>query len=536
MIAIVTADEMRAAERQAIAAGTSDEELMRRAAAEAADWLHARLGSPSDAERPIIALVGPGNNGGDALVMLAILADKGWPVAARYVGREAPGSLPVAGSSLAKIAQLGDPGRLHDARAIVDGIFGLESRAELPAEAVDVIDAAHAARRDHRIPLIALDLPSGIDATTGAAGEGALRADVTLTFGMPKVGMFREPAADFVGELVVLPIGVDDPKGFAGPRMIVASDVRDMLPRRTAFAHKNSVGAVLIVGGAPNYYGAPRLAAEAALRSGAGLVGLATPRSLVGVISSQLPEVVFQPLNDADPRRAAEKIRSTLEEDRYRALVVGPGLGRDDAARDLMAALFGRDTRSVRSPVGFGIPDDLPSLRQDPGRSTLGEAIVIDADALNWLAERDNWPELLSGRAAILTPHAGEMARLRGVEVEDVEADPFETARAAAQEWQQVVVLKCGYSCVASPDGRVAVAPRAPRELATAGTGDVLAGLVGGLLAQGLGREDAATAALYLGCRAGKLAALEFGELSVLARDAIAQLPHAIRELSEPEW
>lgn len=536
MIAIVTPDEMRAAERQAIEAGVDEAELMRRAGAAAADWLDARLGAPVDDDRPIIALVGPGNNGGDALVTLALLADKGWSVAAWLVGRSKPGRLPASESSLAQIAYLEDLERLSSARAIVDGVFGLGARTDLSKDAIQAIAAAHTARREQQVPLIALDMPSGIDAASGQASDGALRADVTLTFGMPKLGMLREPAADFVGELVVLPIGIEDSNGFSGPRMVSAADVRDVLPRRGAYAHKNSSGAVLIVGGAPNYCGAPRLAAEAALRSGAGLVGLATPRSLVGTIASQLPEVVYQPLNDSDPRRDADAIRKTLAEERYRALVIGPGLGRDEAATALLAALFGRSGRLSRAPVGFGIPDAPSTTTTESASQALGDAIVVDADALNWLAEQDHWPALLGDQAAILTPHAGEMARLRGIDVQAVVTDPFETARASAQEWQQFVVLKCGYSCVATPDGRLLVAPRAPRELATAGTGDMLAGLIGGLLAQGLDREEACVAALYLGSRAGALASQELGELSVIARDVIAQLPAAVRELTDPNW
>jgi NAD(P)H-hydrate epimerase len=444
--------------------------------------------------------------------------------------------LPASESSLALIRRLEDTNQLIGARAIVDGIFGLGARTDLPDEAVNAIAFAHTARHKHRTPLIALDLPTGIDAASGEAGDGALRADVTLTVGMPKLGMLREPAADFVGELVVLPIGVESPEEFSGPRMVASADVAAVLPGRGAYAHKSSIGAVLIVGGAPNYYGAPRLAAEAAMRSGAGLVGLAIPRSLVGAIATQLPEVVYQLLNESDPRRGAETIRKTLAEERFRALVIGPGLGRDDAARELLAALFGRSGRHGRAPVGFGIPDTAPTISTELNSQTLSDAIVIDADALNWLAEQDEWPAILNGHAAILTPHAGEMARLRGHEVHAVVADPFETARAAAQEWQQFVVLKCGYSCVATPDGRLFVAPRAPRELATAGTGDLLAGLIGGLLAQGLSREDACVAAIYLGGRAGALAAREYGVLSVIARDVIARLPRAIRELTDPDW
>lgn len=536
MIPIVTPEQMRAFEQDAVAAGVSSAELMERAGRAAAAWLVGHMQPAEGDERPVVGLVGPGNNGGDALVMLAALTEAGVPTAALLVGRAELGELPISAQSLARIRILEQERALTDARVIVDGIYGTGGRAELSQRERAVIAAAEGARRARAIPLVALDVPSGIDPLSGAAAEGAFGADATLVFEMPKIGTLLQPAADYVGELVVLPIGITANSDFSGPRMIDGEYVRSNLPRRGAFAHKSSVGAVLIVGGAPNYYGAPRLAAESALRVGAGLVALAVPRSLVATIAGQLPEAVYQPLNEADARRAAEDIRKTLGEGRYRAAVIGPGLGRDDAASDLLAELFGR-ARRRRSPVGFGIPDALSDASGPNGAPLSGvDAAVLDADALNWLAEQDNWPHLLEGMTAVLTPHVGELARLRATEPEAIVRDPFGMAAACAREWRQTIVLKCGYSCVATPTGETFVSPRAPRELATAGTGDVLAGLVGGLLAQGMAADVAAASALYIGCQAGALAAGRYGTLSVTARDVIQAVPDAISGLTLPRW
>lgn len=535
MIPIVTPEQMRASEQAAVAGGVAEAELMSRAARGIADWVQHRIARRDGDDRPVVGLVGPGNNGADALVALAYLADADLPTAAILVGQGPSRELPISAAALQRVRVLDDIRELTNARLIIDGIYGVAGRAELAPRERELIAAAQAAGAERGIALVAIDVPSGVDALSGAADAGAFCADVTLTIGMPKLGLLRLPAAETVGELVVLPIGLSAPDGFDGPWMVDAESTRRALPRRGAFAHKSSAGAVLVVGGAPNYYGAPRLAAEAAMRVGAGLVGLAVPRSLVPTIAAQLPEAIYKPINDADPRRAANSIRETLNEERFRAVVIGPGLGQDETAKDLLSALF-RSVPRRRSTVGFGIPDVDDQAGGDMESLTLAEAVVLDADALNWLAEHDDWPTLLSGVTAILTPHVGELARLTGLEPDQITSDPHAVALDCARKWGQVVVLKCGYSCAATPDGRLFVAPRAPRELATAGTGDVLAGLIGGLLAQGLDAASAAAGALYIGSRAGALAAERRGVLSVIARDVIEATPAVLVELLGPNW
>jgi hydroxyethylthiazole kinase-like uncharacterized protein yjeF len=510
MTALVTPAEMRAAEAAALASGTTERELMRRAAEGIAGWLDAAIRLPH--QRHAVALVGPGNNGGDALVALALLHARGWRVSSVPLGRSTIGDLPAPPADLAAIA-CAELSVLDEADVILDGVYGIGSRLALPEPVQHAFHAARDVRRLRGTPLVALDVPSGIDAGTGAASDDAFPADVTLCLGLPKRGLVREPAASYVGELILLPIAIPTPDIAGRETVITVETVRRALPQRGASAHKSTAGTVLIVGGAPAYYGAPRLAAEAAALVGAGLVALAVPTSLVPVIAAQVPETVFVPLDD-EPARSVEQILDFAEarSATLRSLVIGPGLGRGDRAGALLTRLLGPEAA-----------EQLPHLTELP--------TVIDADALNWLASRPDWPHLLTGRQVVLTPHAGEMARLLGVPTSTVLADPIGVAKRAAEDWQQYVVLKTGYAPVADPSCRVRIAPRATPELATAGTGDVLAGMIGGLLAQRLAPGAAATTAIWLGAMAGRSAREEFGVASVTARALLAHLPRVMQRL-----
>jgi NAD(P)H-hydrate epimerase len=295
---------------------------------------------------------------------------------------------------------------------------------------------------------------------------------------------------------------------------------------------------LLVVGGAPGYFGAPRLAGEAALRAGCGYVGLAAPRSIIGPIASAVPELIFHPLSEADGRTSAATVGKALAEGkRYNTVVIGPGLGRDEVATRFLDALFtpeAEEESTAPPSSAFGIPRRTRQ-RDEEERADLSEfSLVLDADALNWLAGLEDWPKRLQGRTCVLTPHVGEMARLLDVEPDDVAADPWHVARKAAADWDQVVLLKGPLSCVASPDGQLLVAPRLTPELATPGTGDVLAGTVGAFIAQGLSPIRAAALALFVGSTAGAMARLEHGTRGVLARDLIANLGGALAAFDSP--
>jgi NAD(P)H-hydrate epimerase len=511
MTVLVTPEEMRAAEQALFDAGMPPPTLMRVAAERMAIWLDQHISGPI--RRRAIALVGPGNNGGDALVTLALLIERGWEAGAVLLGREHVGELPAAAASLAEIDRC-DLDALDSAHVILDGVFGIGGRDALDPEVVTAFKAAARARVRHGTALVALDVPSGIDSATGCAHPEAFRADVTLCLGLPKLGLFREPAATCVGELVLIDIGIAEPVLPERPRMIDERRVRELLPRRRASAHKHATGALVVIGGAPTYYGAPRLTGEAALRAGAGLVCLAVPEELAPVIAAQVPELIFLPLRN-DGEAASRDIGAFVDQRRrsLTAAAIGPGLGRSATVDRMLDDLL--DTGDAASDVLANVP------------------LVIDADGLNWLAQREPRPRRLKPGRAVLTPHPGEMARLLRIDTDEVLAEPIEIARRAARRFQQVVVLKTGYAPVAEPDGSVWVSPRATPELATAGTGDVLTGITAGLLTQGLAPADAAHVGVFIGARAGRAARNRHGVRGVVASDVIREVATVLRTLEE---
>ena len=306
---------------------------------------------------------------------------------------------------------------------------------------------------------------------------------------------------------------------------------KKLVPVRAPGSHKWSVGGVLIVGGSPGYLGAPALAALAAGRSGAGVVSIASPRSAMGAMAAIVPEASFLSLPEGDlgpgGERAADKVRERL--DRFKAIVVGPGLGDDSYADAIMSALTG--PTAIARPtgsVGFSIARSVPVANEPAASSSiLGGALpaVIDADGLNWLARQEGWNERFTPGSLVLTPHAAEMARLTGLEIDEILADSIGVASRFATEWKQTVVLKGGPTVVATANS-VLIAESSPAALATAGSGDVLAGSIGAFLAQGLQPVDAAALAVFLGIRAAEALSRRFSPLGVVASD----LPVAIAE------
>lgn len=303
-----------------------------------------------------------------------------------------------------------------------------------------------------------------------------------------------------------------------------------LLPQRDFGAHKWGVGGVVIVAGAPGYVGAPALCAMAAGRAGAGIVNLAVPRSIIPAVASHVTEASYLLLPEGDSigagRRAAEVISERLE--RAHAIVIGPGLGTDLEAEQLLSALFGLH-RDKSSAIGFSATRSsqakATSAGEAHGIAAAGKPILIDADGLNWLAKQENWWNALPPGIAVLTPHPGEFGRLLDVSPKELLEDPLTAVKVAAAKWQQTVVFKYGYTA-ASDGKRTIVAEDAPVSLATAGSGDVLAGMIGGFLAQGLAPLDAAALALYVGPRAARRVEQRFGTLGLVAGD----LPDAIAE------
>lgn len=315
------------------------------------------------------------------------------------------------------------------------------------------------------------------------------------------------------------------------PETLTATWARTRLPRREVGTHKWEVGGLLVIGGAPTYVGAAGLAAMAAQRGGAGIVRMAVPRSIVGPLVGLVPEATFVLLPETESltgaRQAVIAIREAMVE--CKAVLVGPGLGDDEAASGLLRAFFG--TAETARPAASSLGFDMPAAKREVVESTaIAEAperdpmpMVIDADGLNWLAAQEDWPSLLIGLRAVLTPHPGELGRLAGIDTAEVVADPVGRAVALARRAGQVVVSKYGQTVVTDGDV-VLVAPTASPALATAGTGDVLAGTIAAFLAQGLSPLDAAGLAVYLGSMAAESLVPRTGILGLVASD----LPLAI--------
>jgi NAD(P)H-hydrate epimerase len=356
---------------------------------------------------------------------------------------------------------------------------------------------------------MALDLPTGLNADTGEADPLCPAADVTVTLGYPKVGLFAFPGAAQVGRLEVVDIGIPSSLAEDVPQELITPDLaRKALPARPLDAHKGTFGRVLVIAGSARYIGAAYLACEAAARVGAGLVTLAVPKSLQPLLAAKLTETTYLPLPEEGGMLSPEASDIILSEaPGYRALLVGCGLGQGPDVAQLLR-------QTLLSSRYQGVP------------------IVLDADALNIMSTVPEWWLQLKGEA-VVTPHPGEMSRLTAQSTQEINSARLSIAREGAAHWGKTVVLKGAYTVISSPNGQVRISPFANPGLASAGTGDVLAGAMAGLLAQGLSTFDAATCAVHLHGTAGEQVRQEIGDTGMLASDLLPQLPRAIRQLRE---
>ncbi len=551
---LVTVQQMRALEQAADAQGLSYAVMMEKAGRAVADWLE----NNGVAGKRILVLVGPGNNGGDGLVAAHYLQQAGARVCVYCWKRDVVGdanwqriqadSIKVVWShedqrytGLKRVATQADyvldallgtgvskpiAGPLQEILAVVDKALERKRRKAMAAR-FEYLRRSPDQPRDHSPQVIAVDVPSGLNCDSGAVDPAALTADVTLTFGFPKVGQFLFPGASKVGELVVADIGI--PAQLARDVSLEVSTpnmVRDVLPRRPLNAHKGTFGKLMVVAGSVNYTGAPYLAAKAAMRAGAGLVTLGIAELLHTSLAAKLSEATFLLLPHqmgALVPEAVPLLRQRLED--YTALLLGPGLGNDPVTAEFVVRLLNL-AGETRARLGFVSPPTRPQAVQD-----YLPPVVIDADALNVLADAQGWEATLKA-PAVLTPHPGEMGRLLHVSAADVNADRIGMARRSAQQWGVVVVLKGAHTIIAAPDGRTRLNPYATPALATAGTGDVLSGIIAGLLAQGLDPFEAATAGTYVHGLAGQIVAEEIGPAGAVAGDLLDRLPICLRRLS----
>jgi NAD(P)H-hydrate epimerase len=511
-VKIVTVDQMRAIEgRAASEHGLTSPVLMEHAGQSVAEIVRAHLGGTVAGTR-VLVLAGPGNNGGDGRVAARHLALWGAEVATyAWKTRQletGAGTIAVADDLAPLLAALAR------ADVVLDALLGTGHARPLDP-AMRVVLAAVAAERARRPALyvVAVDLPSGLDADTGAVDPGTLRADLTVTLAFPKIGLLIFPGAEYVGELEVGGIGL--PPGMADgieSELLDANFVRALLPPRPLDSNKGTYGKVMLLAGSLPYPGSAYLAATAAGRVGAGLVTLAVAPHMAPVYAVKLSEATQLPLplEDAPPDARAHAFLDGLAG--YAAALIGPGLGQAGATRALLLAIF----EGLRA-----LPDGArPHL-------------VVDADGLNALAREPRWWERLPPRS-VLTPHPGEMGRLLGgVKVSGGGGDRLAVARRAAEEWGHVVALKGACTVIAAPGAGPRLFWPPNPALATAGTGDVLAGTVAGLLAQGAEPFAAASAAVYLHGRAGLAVSARLGSAGLLASDLLGELPVALRETRE---
>lgn len=554
---IVTADQMRQAEAKADAQGDINyDQMMEKAGAAVAQAVDEVYGA---AEKKITILVGPGNNGGDGLVAARYLARMGAMVAVILWNRRSINAPDVAQRdpnwerlqhhgvliirrNEQQVDGLGQTW-LAQSDIIIDALLGTGVSRPIQGDLADLLsqvktiiqpqansshilcDPLKPSKKQRTAPyLVAVDLPSGLNSDTGALDAQTLAADLTITFAAVKRGHITWPGAEAVGRLLIADIALQ-PDHFPAqhPLFVTPNFVSAWLPQRPATGHKGTFGKTMIVAGCRHFTGAPYLSGTAAGRVGAGLVTVALPQTIQPTISTHLTEATYLPLPDHDSALdsryegyiATEAVPILTEVlASYNALLIGPGLGQAPSTADFITDLL-LSNRHL---------DDqwhLPPL-------------VLDADALNYLAQQPSWWESLPSHC-ILTPHPGEMSRLANQVIDDLEAQRLEIVSTLAQRWKQIVVYKGAYSVIANPEGDVAVLPFANPALATAGSGDVLAGTIAGLLGQGLEPFAAAVTGGYLHGLAGEMARDDFWQAGVVASDLLPRLPMAMKKLATVE-
>ncbi|MFH1610007.1 MAG: NAD(P)H-hydrate dehydratase [Candidatus Bipolaricaulota bacterium] len=512
MLKVFSAETMRTMDARAAELGVAALVLMesagRGAAEEIRDW------RPELSAKRVLALCGKGGNGGDALSAARWLGLWGADVRAVVLGKPAgaaadeerafTASFPGKLLSVREVAEL-DEARawLAEADLVLDGILGIG----LSQGAQGLARAAIEFLADAQVPVVAMDVPSGLLADSGAVPGPAVRAELTLAMGGLKPCHLLPPAAGRCGEVRRVEVAYPPPawEGTVPLAQVVDAEFcAGLLPPRPRFGHKGTFGRVLVVGGAVGMAGAVALAAEGALRAGAGLVHVLCPAPVFPIVAGLVPEALVHPGPAGRdgafaPEAAEESLRWAKEAD---VVVVGPGLGRGTGPAEIVRALV----------------------------TARANRMVIDADGLYALAQE---PKLLTKKHAeiVLTPHPGEFTRLVGREVEEVLADKITLAREAARKYRAVVAVKGPPTTVAAPDGAVVLGTTGNTALAHGGSGDVLAGMIGGLWASGVEGFAAAVAGAYVHGLAAELATVGASERAVLPRDILDALPEAFASL-----
>lgn len=462
-------------------------------------------------------LCGKGQNGGDGFVVARTLLDRGVDVSVFLVGREADvrgdarANLQILANLSMDVVEIADAAawELHGsavlgADVVIDAMFGTGLKGPLSGLAESIVDDLNASDT----PVVSIDLPSGLDASDASIPGPAVEASLTVTFGAPKIPHILPPSEHYVGSLVIADIGIPQSiiRQVDGPwvELLTKDSCRRHVTPRPGDSQKGDYGRILVVAGSAGKTGAAHLTAMAALRSGAGLVTIATPKSCLAILASLGVEYMTLPLDETAGGEIAFEAAEPVVEFDADVIVIGPGLGRGPSTMAFVHAVIER----------AGVP------------------VVVDADALYaFTGDADR----LQGREdvpIIITPHPGEMARLLGSSVDDVQAHRLDVARDFAASRQLHVVLKGHRTVVASPDGRLSVNMTGNAGMATGGTGDVLAGMIGAWCAQLLDPAAACQLSVYVHGLAGDLAAADEGEVAMIAGDLLDRLGDAVLELT----
>ncbi len=516
---IVTVEQMVDMERHGAEAGNPPDFLMENAGLAAANCARDLLLGNVE-EKSVLVLIGPGNNGGDGLVAARHLHDWGARVHLFLVKRQTESDKNFALDMERNIPwtdALKPENRatfskaLSSANLFIDSLFGTGKVRPFEGILKEMLESVTEEKSKRpAMKILSVDIPSGLDADSGAIDPAALIPDLTLTFACPKIGLFKFPGAARLGQLQIADIKLpENLSDHINTELITGELVRSLIPSRPLDANKGNFGRLMVVAGSSNYIGAAYLACEAAMRVGTGLVTLATPASLQPIVAGKLTEATYLPLQDKKAgiidTGALAAIRKNIAG--YDGLLIGCGLGQNPPTVEFVREfLF----------------NDFPA-----------KPVVIDADALNILAVTEKWWWQKLPEQAVLTPHPGEMSRLMQKSIAEIQNDRLNTALTAAGEWGQTVVLKGAFTVVASQEGKARICGIANPGLASAGTGDVLAGAIAGFMAQGLPPFDAATCGVYIHAMAGELVKAEIGDTGMLAGDLLPTLPLVIKELKE---
>ena len=513
---VVTAAEMRKIDQDTIKGiGIPGIVLMETAGSEIVRAIDCHY---PDAQR-IGILVGKGNNGGDGLVIARQLAHAGRDAHIFLVSPsdsftgEARTNLEIANNLGLHIEEvLGDvstPIKSHRCELLIDAIFGTGLHSDVREPISTIINKINKLS----IPILAVDLPSGLDADTGNPLGTCVKADRTVTIGLPKRGLLLHPGAELAGNLEIVDIGF--------PRQVIDAqnikvnwttekDAANWLPSRASASHKGSYGRVLVIAGSTGMTGAASLTSEAALRSGAGLVTLGIPKSLNAILEGKLSEVMTLPLPETENGSLAKSATQSILEYAERTqsvLAIGPGLS--------------------QHPETVALVHQLIKENREQG---LELRLVIDADGLNAIAQAKELI-LLLGKEAVLTPHLGEMARLTDTQIPTLAADRISAAEAFTEKFGVTLVLKGAPTVTSYPRGEVWINSTGNPGMATAGMGDVLTGVIAGLMAQKVSSANAATLGVYLHGLAGDISAEAIGVHGLIAGDVLRAIPQALISL-----